>query len=298
MIFSQRVTIIAAMALISPTKSFVPTHPQRQFIPNQKISKTMIFDSGSATTPESIDDSGSATTSESIDDSGSATTSESIDLLPEADAIFDSIDADNDGSITGAELRNHLVNTMGYSAESPQCRYLFEAFDTDRSGEISREELRAAFCSQNYGAVALYMTFGLGGSLMTSGSSAEFFNERVQQITERTRSDPTSFSNKVLLDDLADLVFDLIDTDQSGEINKKELREHFNDVTNQEGTEKEAKEYVETIFSVLDIDSDGVVNREEMRDAFKKYDFRFLYTVLGLPAYSETNQTEEEEETK
>lgn len=155
--FSQTATIIAAMALVSPTKSFLPTNPQRQFIPNQKISKTMIFDSESATA------------------------SESIDLLPEADAIFDSIDADNDGSITSAELRNHLVNTMGYSSESPQCRYLFEAFDTDRSGDISRDELRAAFCSQNYGAVALYMTFGLGGSLMTSGSSAEFFNERVQK---------------------------------------------------------------------------------------------------------------------
>mmetsp|Transcript_25460 Transcript_25460/g.38441 ORF Transcript_25460/g.38441 Transcript_25460/m.38441 type:complete len:276 (-) Transcript_25460:105-932(-) len=271
--FSQNVTMIAAMALFSPTKAFRPTGPQRQFLSNQKISKTMVFDSGSVTT------------------------SESIELLPEADAIFDSIDTDCDGSITGAELKNHLMNTMGYSADSPQCRYLFEAFDSDRSGEISREELRAAFCSQNYGAVALYMTFGLGGSLMTSGLSAEVFNERVQQITDRTRSDPTSFSNKVLLDDLADLVFDLIDTDKSGVIDKKELREHFDRVTDQEGTEKQAKEYVETIFSVLDIDSDGVVNREEMKDAFKKYDFRFLYTTLGLPAYNagKSNDAEEEE---
>mmetsp|Transcript_32349 Transcript_32349/g.48788 ORF Transcript_32349/g.48788 Transcript_32349/m.48788 type:complete len:264 (+) Transcript_32349:143-934(+) len=228
--------------------------------------------------------------------SDSSVASESIDLLPEADAIFDSIDVNKDGSITSSELRNYLVNTMGYLPESPQCRYLFEAFDSDRSGGISRDELRAAFCSQNYGAVALYMTFGLGGRMMTNGDASEFFHERIQKITERTQSDPSSFSNKVLLDDLADLVFDLIDTDQSGVIDKKELREHFDKVTDQEGTETEAKEYVETIFSVLDIDSDGGVTREEMRDAFKKYDFRFLYITLGLPVYSTEsgNKTEEE----
>merc|ERR1711966_309305 len=117
-------------------------------------------------------------------------------------------------------------------------------------------------------------TLGLGGGNITDG--AYQYSERLKAIMERSKKDPESW-NKLLLTDLADLVFDLIDTDDSGEIDKTELREHFNKVTKEANTDDQATEYVETIFGVLDLNDDGVINREEMQSAFQEYDFRFLY---------------------
>jgi len=77
--------------------------------------------------------------------------------LAEADSIFDSIDTDKDGGISGEELRSHLV-ALGCSAES--IRSLFTVLDTNDDGTISRNEMRFAF--ENYESEALRIAFGLG----------------------------------------------------------------------------------------------------------------------------------------
>lgn len=201
-----------------------------------------------------------------------------IDLLQEANAIFDSIDVNQDGSISEAECRNHMMDTMGCSEDSAS--HLFALMDIDVNGEISRKEMTYAF--QNYGAINLYMTLGLGGTEVMTGA----YSERIKRITKNAKAQDSS---KLLLDDLADLVFDLIDTDQSDKIDKDELRDHFDRVTKQVITNKQAKEYVETIFSVIDINDDNFISREEMRATFKQYDFRFLCNALGLPVYKKRN---------
>merc|ERR1740139_1860473 len=63
----------------------------------------------------------------------------------------------------------------------------------------------------------MYMTFGVGGSDITSREAFKAF----------ALNQAEGGSDKLLLNDLADLIFDMIDTDNSGEITKVELREHF-----------------------------------------------------------------------
>merc|ERR1712232_1046194 len=97
------------------------------------------------------------------------------------------------------------------------------------------------------GAMALYVTFGLGGSPIEE--MMEDYKVRVEQITERVvlNNDGT-----LRLEDVADMVFDLIDTDQSGVIDREELRNHFDRVTVLESsTDSQTKEYMDTIFSVI-----------------------------------------------
>ena len=96
----------------------------------------------------------------------------------------------------------------------------------------------------------------------------------------------------MVLDDLADLIFDMIDIDQSGEITRKELEVHFEGVTEKlsknskdKATQQQAQEYVQTMFETLDLDENGTICREEIRAAFGKYDFKLLARTFGLKVY-------------
>jgi len=194
-----------------------------------------------------------------------------IDLNAEAEAIFDSIDENKDGVISSDELRSHLMD-MGYSKE--YTGYLFDSIDMDNDGEITRTEFRFAF--YNFEAVSMYTTFGVGGSDVTS-------SEAFQKMSKQLGSEA---GTTLLLDDLADLIFDMIDTDQSGAIDVQELRDHFDTVTLKLGaTDNQATKYVEDMMTVLDANKDGIVERDEMRGAFQKYDFKFLAQTFGLRVF-------------
>ena len=266
--------IIAFLALacysVSAFHSISPPSRRGTFIPcNAKKLNSFSFRS-----PVSLSSSSDAL-SETVTNNGY------VDLLEEVDAIYDSIDLNQDGSISNEELLRHLIETMGYSEDS--AKSLFQVLDIDANGEISREEMKFAF--SNYGAVALYLALGLGGGEETS----TMYSQRIKEITKRNSAADPDSSNKLFLNDLSDLIFDMIDTDQSGEITTQELREHFEKVTTVGGEHADiarAKEYVETIFQVLDLNADGVIEREEMRDAFQQYDFRMLYSTLGLSVYT------------
>lgn len=201
-----------------------------------------------------------------------------IYLLEEVDSIFDCVDKNGDGEITLEELKSHLVDEMGYSKKYTE--YLFESIDTDSSGTISREELRFAF--YNFEALSMYMTFGMGGSEVT----------KRQSFKKLALGSGFEDNHKLLLDDLADLIFDMIDTDQSGEISQQELKEHFDKVTDKlatnsrdKATKQQAQEYVQTMFETLDTNEDGSICREEIRAAFEKYDFKLLARTFGLKVY-------------
>lgn len=225
----------------------------------------------------------SATDGSSSVDEETTTKQQDIYLLDEVDSIFDCVDKNGDGEITLEELKEHLVDEMGYTKEYTE--YLYESIDTDANGSISREELRFAF--YNFEALSMYMTFGLGGADMTQRSSFKKL-----ALAESTGQDNT----KLLLDDLADLIFDMIDTDSSGEISKDELRDHFALVTEKlatnakdKATKEQAEEYVQTMFDTLDTNDDGNICREEIRAAFEKYDFKLLARTFGLKVYQEFN---------
>mmetsp|Transcript_28353 Transcript_28353/g.66571 ORF Transcript_28353/g.66571 Transcript_28353/m.66571 type:complete len:311 (+) Transcript_28353:44-976(+) len=213
------------------------------------------------------------------------TNSNSIDILDEVDSIFDSIDTNGDGVISPDELRSHLVDRMGYSEDYTS--YLFDSIDTDSNGSISKDELLFAF--YNFEAVSMYLTFAVGGSSLTSNHKS-----KIQALVSNSEfsSDPDA-RDKLLLRDLADLVFDIVDTDGSGEISRDELGAHFETVANQLAsankeeapTDTQARDYVQTMFATLDANRDGGISRDEVRAAFAKYDIKLLARTFGLRVY-------------
>ncbi|MGK3760931.1 MAG: Ca2+-binding EF-hand superfamily protein [Bacillariaceae sp.] len=211
---------------------------------------------------------------------GAGVDNKEIDLLEEADEIFDYVDSNGDGVISLEELQTHLVKEMGYTEE--YTKYLFASIDTDSDGSITKEEMRFAF--YNFEALSMYMTFGVGGSDVTN-------RKAFKELARKNSSTSPETRDKLLLDDLADLIFDIIDTDSSGEISKEELKTHFENVTSKfggddkQGTEKQARDYVSTMFATLDADKDGGICREEIRTAFEKYDFKLLARTFGLRVY-------------
>eukprot|EP00536_Pseudo-nitzschia_multiseries_P015027 jgi/Psemu1/41009/gm1.41009_g len=238
------------------------------------------------------------TDNETDTDTNSNSNSNSIDILDEVDSIFDCIDTNGDGVITLEELQSHLVDRMGYSVY--YTTYLFDSIDTDSNGSISKDELRFAF--YNFEAVSMYLTFAMGGSSLTSNHKSKL---RVQELVRNREYDPDPDArDTLLLRDLADLVFDIVDTDGSGEISKEELRDHFETIAeqlsgaknnNKDGgednapepapTDTQARDYVQTMFATLDADRDGGISREEVRSAFEKYDVKLLARTFGLKVY-------------
>lgn len=200
----------------------------------------------------------------------------SKDILAFSDMLFDSIDVNGDGEISNDELRAHLEG-IGYSNRS--IRNLFTAMDKNADGVISRDEMRFAF--SNYELTALYKAFGADGSDV----SADAYNEAVEQI--RTNAQVGSNDTPLMRTILADLIFDMIDTDGSGEIDTAELKEHL--MKNGDPAELQLGRdafalSVDSILKALDLNSDGVISREEMRDGFEQYDPKVLSKALGLSA--------------
>jgi len=261
--------IVASIFIAYPVCAFVPSVPRRTALMQKDAAYSALT---IQPLPLQLSSSSPMHTSLFAD---AADESKEIDLLVEADAIFDSVDRNKDGEITAEELRAHLVDQMGYTPE--YTKYLFASLDTDADGVITRDEMKFAF--YNFEALSMYMTFGVGGSDITSREAFKAF----------ALNQAEGGSDKLLLNDLADLIFDMIDTDNSGEITKVELREHFDNVTSkfddEKSTDMQAKDYVQTMFATFDKNNDGGIDRAEVRTAFQKYDFKLLAKTFGLRVY-------------
>jgi len=201
----------------------------------------------------------------------------------EADSIFDSIDTNDDGEISNDELRIHLEE-KGYPSNS--IRMLFTAMDKNADGAISREEMRFAF--SNYEISSLYSAFGLGNELAPKDSfnDEKDYDNAVSKIRSKAFSKGQKYAPEMLTK-LADMIFDMIDIDGSGEIDGLELRMHFADADKSTSAScvreiGEATASVDSILKALDINSDGKISREEMRNGFKLYDPCVLSSALGL----------------
>lgn len=80
------------------------------------------------------------------------------EIHQDADALFNAIDTNGDGSISKDELREHLKTFSNYSFKA--ISKLFKMLDVNKDGGIEKEEMRAAFVKYS----ALRQAIGQGPS--------------------------------------------------------------------------------------------------------------------------------------
>ena len=73
----------------------------------------------------------------------------------------------------------------------------------------------------------------------------------------------------------ADELFDLIDSDCSGEVDKREFTTHLSKAGYSMVT-------IAQIFHILDVNLDGLISRDEMRRSFMSYEYSALRLALGI----------------
>ena len=148
-----------------------------------------------------------------------------------ADATFAIIDVDGSGTLSRAELTNHL-SVSGYNKETID--KIFNKMDVNKDDEISRQEFRNGMMQLK----ALQSAPGLGSY------NAEFVKEMCED---------------------ADQVFQSADADGNGEIDQEELRSHIG-----RSFANYSEGAIDEIFRQIDANSDGTITKEEFRNAFCK----------------------------
>ena len=119
-------------------------------------------------------------------------------VAAEADEVFDAIDANSDGAISLEELRSHIAGS-GYSPAAVQA--MFDGLDTNGDRSVSRDELRAGF--QRSSSATLRLALGLPSKVAPSGGAVDDARG-----------------------DLADELFDTIDSNGDGEIVSRATAHH------------------------------------------------------------------------
>jgi len=139
----------------------------------------------------------------------------------EADAFFEAIDVNDDGTIETEELRMHL-SQIGYAEVAVDS--IFNLLDVNSDGGISKLELREAFVK--YEDPALRLALGLG----TSAADAIFDRIDVNGDGELTKEELVSYLESggyPLTSGVAETIFATLDTNSNGSVSREELRDGY-----------------------------------------------------------------------
>jgi len=187
-----------------------------------------------------------------------ALNADKADISDEADFMFRSVDVNGDGEISQQELQEYL-GSAGYSVA--QATRIFDALDVNSDESISQEELREGFARYEFSALRL--AFGLAGARQHLEGDSATADPRVSDAESASR-----LAN-------ADELFDLIDSDCSGEVDKREFTTHLSKAGYSMVT-------IAQIFHILDVNLDGLISRDEMRRSFMSYEYSALRLALGI----------------
>jgi len=173
------------------------------------------------------------------------------EIRSEADFMFEAVDTNSDGEISRGELGNYL-GSAGYAAA--QVDTIFDALDINSDGAISQQELRRGFALYEFSALRL--AFGLAGARKRENDGA-----------------PCVVDDQRLAN--ADELFESIDSDGNGKIDRIEFAEHLSKTGY-------SRETIARIFDVLDVNVTGTISRDELRRAFACYEYSALRLALGI----------------
>lgn len=145
----------------------------------------------------------------------------------EADALFDSVDTNGDGSISIEELQNHLQSEAGV-ASAAAVASIFTLFDADCNGQLSREELRESLVK--YDDPHFRMVLGLGTS-----EADDVFDQidtnRDGRVTAAELLEHMATSGYPNPDATSEMIFRALDIDSDGSVSRAELREGYTKYT-------------------------------------------------------------------
>mmetsp|Transcript_28850 Transcript_28850/g.43036 ORF Transcript_28850/g.43036 Transcript_28850/m.43036 type:complete len:229 (-) Transcript_28850:147-833(-) len=211
--FPSAATVLFMACLNASSSGFVFVNP-----PTQRIARTFVATPAKALATTSLH-------------AASDPDDETAAIHRNADATFAIIDVDGGGTLSRAELTNHL-SVSGYNTETID--KIFNKMDVNKDDEISRQEFRD------------------GMILLTALQSAPGLGNYNQEFAKEMCED-------------ADQVFQSADADGNGEIDQEELRSHIG-----RSFANYSEAAIDEIFRQMDANSDGTITQDEFRDAFCK----------------------------
>jgi len=188
------------------------------------------------------------------------------------DAIFFSLDDNEDGVLTLEELLKYANENMGERNDAKMFKRLVENADKDKDGFLTAKELKVMMLMMEPGEddeeiedmvdFMIRMCSHDGSKKVKADVVVQFF---INPDEIEKSNDPK---------EKAKVMFRMFDTNLDGYIDKKELAGYMNEFSDDKEEDKEAKDAIgmlmKMIIAMYDEDEDGKLNYEEFEKFLEK----------------------------
>eukprot|EP01047_Picozoa_sp_COSAG01_P068422 COSAG01_NODE_9886_length_2311_cov_6.124322_1_plen_487_part_00 len=214
------------------------------------------------TDDEDEDDTERASAMKLAVESAASTTAEQLTRM--AREIFDKIDVDGSGSITGDELAV-LAGRLGKPLKGDQLEAAMAELDTDQSGDVDFGEFKAwwpKYCQRQISKKHRTMFDGILGEIVNEITDTTRDTKDRQEFDQQIMEVVKFMDGKPVADLQAD--FKALDADNSGELDVDEVRAL---VQRALGREVESR-VVSACFDQMDVDDSKTINFDEFCSFF------------------------------